>query len=63
MEAASTRTSHCAARAAQLEVALQTAPLTVLDDTELSTYGGVRIYLSTLAVTLSVRAGAVASLT
>jgi len=30
----------------------------VLDDAELSTYGGVRIYLSTLAVTLSVRAEA-----
>jgi len=48
-------------RAAQLEVALQTAPLTVLDDAELSTYGGVRIYLSTLAVTYSVRAEAIAS--
>ena len=45
------------ARAAQLEVALQTAPLTVLEDGELRTYGGVRVYLSTLAVTYSVRAG------
>ena len=41
-------------RAAQLEVALQTAPLTVLSDAELLTYGGVRIYLSTLTVTYSV---------